>query len=116
MAAPYPDLTRAVWRKSSRSSSQGQNCVEVASNLPGIVAVRDSKDPDGGVLVCSREGWRAFTRGIKAGEFGGRARWRTYQDADIAVYAGFLDPSATPGARVVAWRRSSRPRDSAVSR
>ena len=39
--------SRAVWRKSSRSNGSGGNCVEVASNLPGIVAVRDSKDPQG---------------------------------------------------------------------
>jgi len=71
MAAPYPDLRRAVWRKSSRSSSQGQNCVEVATNLPGIVAIRDSKNPDGVELVVSVEGWRALTTRIKAGEFGG---------------------------------------------
>ena len=38
------DLTRAVWRKASASTNAG-NCVEVAVNLPGVVAVRDSKDP-----------------------------------------------------------------------
>jgi hypothetical protein len=36
------DLTRAIWRKSSYN---GGNCVEVASNLLSIVAVRDSKNP-----------------------------------------------------------------------
>ena len=48
MAARHRDMSRAVWRKSARSSGTGQNCVEVAANLPGIVAIRDSKDPDGG--------------------------------------------------------------------
>lgn len=43
------DLTGAVWRKSSRSDGNGGACVEVARNLPGIVAVRDSKDPAGNV-------------------------------------------------------------------
>jgi hypothetical protein len=36
-----------AWRKSSYSGSNGRGCVDVADNLPGIVAVRDSKDPDG---------------------------------------------------------------------
>jgi len=40
------DLTGAIWRKSRRSNSGG-NCVEVASSIPGIVAVRDSKNPEG---------------------------------------------------------------------
>jgi len=43
------DLSRAEWHKSSHSSQSG-NCVEVARNLPGVVAVRDSKDPDGPAL------------------------------------------------------------------
>ena len=38
------DLSRAEWRKSSYSGQSG-NCVEVARNLPGLVAVRDSKEP-----------------------------------------------------------------------
>jgi hypothetical protein len=47
MVTELPDLTHAQWRKSTRSSSTGQNCVEVATNLPGIVAIRDSKNPGG---------------------------------------------------------------------
>ncbi|HMH94433.1 MAG TPA: DUF397 domain-containing protein, partial [Streptosporangiaceae bacterium] len=35
------------WRKSSHSSGGGANCVEVADNMQGVIAVRDSKDPDG---------------------------------------------------------------------
>jgi Domain of unknown function (DUF397) len=63
------DLTGARWRKASRSGNNGGNCVEVAQNLPGAVAVRDSKDPDGPKLVFSPEDWRTFTAGMKAGEF-----------------------------------------------
>ena len=60
-----PDLSRADWRKSSYSSQSG-NCVEVATTLPGMVAIRDSKDPGGpGLLVPATE-WRAFVRGLKA--------------------------------------------------
>lgn len=54
------DVTRAVWRKSSRSGGNGGDCVEVATNLPGLVAVRDSKDPGGPVLVFEPAAWRAF--------------------------------------------------------
>ncbi|HEY7486095.1 MAG TPA: DUF397 domain-containing protein [Streptosporangiaceae bacterium] len=60
------DLTGARWRKSSRSSTNGGNCVEVAP-LPGIVAVRDSKNPDGPALTFSRAAWRSFTTVLKRG-------------------------------------------------
>jgi Domain of unknown function (DUF397) len=63
------DVTRAVWRKSSYSSGNGGACVEVARNLPRIVAVRDSKDPEGPNLAFAPDEWRAFTAGVKAGEF-----------------------------------------------
>ncbi len=63
------DLTRAEWRKSSRSGDNGGNCVEVARNLPGKVAVRDSKDADGPSLVFSPAEWQAFTAAIKTGAF-----------------------------------------------
>jgi Domain of unknown function (DUF397) len=62
------DLPGAGWRKSSYSSNSG-NCVEVAANLPGVVAVRDSKNPAGGVLVLSPTEWAAFLDGVRAGEF-----------------------------------------------
>jgi Domain of unknown function (DUF397) len=54
------------WRKSSYSGNGGSNCVEVALRLPGIVAVRDSKDPDGAKLMCTAAQWRAFLRSAKA--------------------------------------------------
>ncbi|GDY33719.1 DUF397 domain-containing protein [Gandjariella thermophila] len=53
-----PDLTTAVWRKSSYSQGQAQ-CVEVAC-LRHRAAVRDSKNPDGNVLVFGVASWRAF--------------------------------------------------------
>ncbi|MBG0819409.1 DUF397 domain-containing protein [Planomonospora sp. ID91781] len=63
------DLSRAEWRKSSYSTDGG-NCVEVADNLSGVVAVRDSKDPGGPVLLFSPDQWRSFIGGIKCGDFG----------------------------------------------
>ncbi len=69
MAPQHADLSRAVWRKSSRSGSNGGQCVEVAANLPGIVAVRDSKDPDGAKLVLAPAAWAAFLRDLKRGGY-----------------------------------------------
>jgi hypothetical protein len=65
---PSTDLSRAAWRKSSRSNGSG-DCVEVADNLPGVVAVRDSKNPTGPALVFDRAEWSAFVDGVRAGEF-----------------------------------------------
>lgn len=56
------------WRKASRSGSNGDACVEVATNVPGVVAVRDSKDPSGAVLAVSPAEWRGFVA-----EFGRRS-------------------------------------------
>ncbi|HUZ24147.1 MAG TPA: DUF397 domain-containing protein [Streptosporangiaceae bacterium] len=54
------------WKKSSRSGSTG-NCVEVAFNLRGIVAIRDSKDPDGPKLVFAPGEWNAFVAAVRSG-------------------------------------------------
>jgi hypothetical protein len=43
--------------------------VEVASNLPGIIAVRDSKVKGGPTLVYTPKEWEAFIAGVKDGEF-----------------------------------------------
>jgi hypothetical protein len=50
----------AAWRKAEASMSNGQ-CVE-AGHGPGVVAVRDSKDPAGPVLAFSPAQWRAFAQ------------------------------------------------------
>jgi Domain of unknown function (DUF397) len=63
------DLNRAEWRKSSYSTGNGGACVEVASNLPGAVAVRDSKDPHGPALIFTPAEWEAFTAGVRRGGF-----------------------------------------------
>lgn len=82
------DLSRAAWRKSSRSSGSGSDCVEVApiwrksscssgsgdncvevATPGGVVAVRDSKNPTGAKLAFPARAWHAFTAATKAGEF-----------------------------------------------
>ncbi|MEV4466054.1 DUF397 domain-containing protein [Micromonospora echinofusca] len=54
------DLTGAQWRKSTKSGNNGGACVEVADTLPGVVGVRDSKDPTGPALIFTPLAWRAF--------------------------------------------------------
>ncbi|MBB4918567.1 DUF397 domain-containing protein [Streptosporangium saharense] len=73
------DLSNLQWRKSSFSSPNGGDCVEVAE-LDGAThrpehkreathVVRDSKDPLGPVLYFSSPGWRAFVNGVKTSAF-----------------------------------------------
>jgi Domain of unknown function (DUF397) len=61
-------IDRAQWRKSSYSGDNGGGCVEVARNLPGIVAVRDSKNRSGPALAFAPSSWADFMTGIKSGE------------------------------------------------
>ncbi len=60
------ELSLAVWRKSAYCNATG--CVEVAF-VDGHVAVRDSKDRRGPVLLFTLAEWRAFTRGVQEGQF-----------------------------------------------
>jgi hypothetical protein len=55
-----------LWRKSSYSGNGGGNCVEVAHSLPGVVGVRDSKDPDGPILMISRDQWASFITRVRS--------------------------------------------------
>jgi hypothetical protein len=41
----------------------------VATNLPNLVAVRDSKNPTGAALIFTRDKWTAFLHGATHGEF-----------------------------------------------
>jgi hypothetical protein len=61
-------VTGPVWRKSSRSGTQQGACVEVA-DLARNIAVRDSKNPDGPMLIVHADDWRSFIRQVKRNEY-----------------------------------------------
>jgi hypothetical protein len=59
------DLGDVGWRKSSYSDGGANNCVEVALGHPSLTPVRDSKVPDGNVILVGRDAWAAFVRGVR---------------------------------------------------
>lgn len=65
-SGPDPDVI--TWRK-SRSSNPSGNCVELARLPGGEIAVRNSREPDGPVLVYTRAEIAAFVGGARDGEF-----------------------------------------------
>jgi hypothetical protein len=62
------DLSRAQWRKARRSLHNG-GCVEIAANLPDVVAVRDSTRPGAGAHVVGRPAFARFLADAKAGRY-----------------------------------------------
>jgi Domain of unknown function (DUF397) len=65
---PAGRLPGVRWRKSARSSAQG-NCVELARLSGGEVAVRNSRHPEGPALIFTDAELDAFLAGVKDGEF-----------------------------------------------
>jgi hypothetical protein len=65
---PAGDLPGARWRKSGRSSAQG-NCVELARLAGSEVAIRNSRHPAGPALVFTGAELDAFLEGVKDGDF-----------------------------------------------
>ncbi len=65
------DLSHAEWRKAALSNGANTGCVEVAGNLPGVAAVRDSKCPEAGAHVVARDVFAAFLADAKAGRYDG---------------------------------------------
>jgi hypothetical protein len=61
-------LSQAIWRKSSLSALNG-GCVEVAVNLPGITAVRDSKRPESGAHVVDQAAFARFLLDVQRGRY-----------------------------------------------
>jgi hypothetical protein len=62
------DLSGAAWRKARASQNNG-GCVEIADNLLGVVAIRDSKRPHAGVHIVSRAVFASFIEEAKAGRY-----------------------------------------------
>ena len=62
------DLTKAIWLKASLSAYNG-GCVEIAGNLPGVTAVRDSKRPEGGAHVVDRAAFTRFLVDVQGGRY-----------------------------------------------
>ncbi|WP_328538471.1 DUF397 domain-containing protein [Streptomyces sp. NBC_00344] len=58
-------LTNARWHKSSFSNAAGGDCLEVATGIPGVVPVRDSKYPAGPVLVFAAAAWAVFVGDVR---------------------------------------------------
>ncbi|MFB6438272.1 DUF397 domain-containing protein [Streptomyces sp. NPDC056411] len=65
-----------VWRKSTYSNGGDANCVEVADGFPSAVPVRDSKDPDGPVLLIPAASWAAFVGIVKGDTWTGERSLR----------------------------------------
>jgi Domain of unknown function (DUF397) len=70
------DLSGAVWRTSSSGEENDDASIEIAI-VPGIskegsdrvIAMRDGRNPDGPTLIFTPDEWRAFTAGVRDGEF-----------------------------------------------
>jgi hypothetical protein len=62
------DLSQAIWRKAALSAHNG-GCVEVAANLPGVTAVRDSKRPESGAHVIDRSAFTVFLVDVQGGRY-----------------------------------------------
>ena len=57
-------LSVESWRRMAACCQSG-NCVEVPATCRGLVAVRDSKEPEGAWLLVLRAAWRVFVRNVQ---------------------------------------------------
>jgi Domain of unknown function (DUF397) len=57
-------MNSTQWRKSSYSSGNGTNCVEVGQ-APRMVSVRDTTDRDGFVLSIDADAWATFADSLR---------------------------------------------------
>jgi Domain of unknown function (DUF397) len=59
------DNSHLTWRKSTHSGGNGGECIEVAATAEALVAVRDSKNPDGPKLLISSPMWQTFAQRVR---------------------------------------------------
>lgn len=64
------DISHVTWRKASYSGGNGGDCVEVASTGEALVAVRDSKDPNGAKLAVTPPAWESFIQQVRSRTMG----------------------------------------------
>ena len=88
------DLTGAAWRRASSSDDADEASVEIAfvagskEGSEQVIAMRDSRQPDGPVLIFTPDEWRAFTAGVQDGEFE-RCDSEDVADRTLALLDGF---------------------------
>lgn len=63
------DLSQARWRKATKSNGANTGCVEIAANLPGVVALRDSQHPEAGAHVVARKAFSEFLSDVRSGRY-----------------------------------------------
>jgi hypothetical protein len=92
------DLSQAIWRKARRSAHNG-GCVEIAANLDGVAAVRDSKRPEGGAHVVARAAFAAFLADVKDGRYNMPSHGRRKAPRWMQPLGGLFDdgPVSRPG-------------------
>lgn len=57
--------SRTRWRRSSYSGPSGGECLEVADGVRELVPIRDSKRPDGPILLVQAPAWTAFIGAVR---------------------------------------------------
>jgi hypothetical protein len=90
------DDVSTPWRKSSYSNSQA-NCVEVAKTRSGEVAVRDSRNPEGGALSFSPDGWQVFAAKVQtmaSDSLGASAE--PHAEGDLLCHHGMIAAATEP--------------------
>ena len=68
MSVIKADLSKAVWQHSPESNLDEPH-IEIAFLDEGNVALRNSHEPDGTVLIYTPAEWEAFVLGARDGEF-----------------------------------------------